>query len=555
MSTQQNNFYKAALYLRLSKDDENEGESSSISTQRNILKDYAKSHGIVIVDEYVDDGYSGTNYDRPAFKRMIADIEAERVNCVITKDLSRLGRNSSRTADILDEYFPTHNVRYISVIDGYDSLTLTNGNILATPFMLLMNEMYARDISNKIRSSFQTKMENGEYVGSFAPYGYKKDNENGNKNHLVIDYKVSHIVKEMFQMAADGINPKKIAEHFNTKGISTPAVYRCSTRPYLNVSDISKRQEWTSSMVCKMLRNEVYLGKTVQGKTTKVSFKSKVTQPKKREDWIVVDGTHEPLITEEVFRMVRNRSISRRSLPTKGFKNIFSGIAKCADCGRNMTTAPTRKKGSTYNLTCGGYKTYGAKECGNHFIDYDVLYNIVIDELRFWFQLSEDSKQAIIKELEEAENKKLLQNNSHNSKNTVLQMETRVQELKELIGKIYEDYAFNKITETAYEMLSAKYEEEYKSLEISITEIKKHEKTETSQSDLYRQFFTLLNEITEINSLSVDILRKFIDRIEIGQGYYETDENGIKKKHQKIKIYYRFIGCIGDENKKPYISS
>lgn len=182
MRTQQSNIlYKAALYLRLSKDDENVNESSSISTQRSILREYAKTKGILVIDEYIDDGYSGTNYDRPDFNRMLRDIEKGLINCVITKDLSRLGRNSSKTADLLDEYFPSHHVRYIAVIEGYDTLRLTNGSIMAAPFMLLMNEMYARDISNKIRSSFQIKMEKGEYIGSFAPYGYKKDTEHGKK--------------------------------------------------------------------------------------------------------------------------------------------------------------------------------------------------------------------------------------------------------------------------------------------------------------------------------------------------------------------------------------
>lgn len=543
MSTQQNNIiYHAALYLRLSKDDENVGESSSISTQRNILREYANTHGIIVADEYIDDGYSGTNYDRPNFQRMMRDIENGTINCVITKDLSRLGRNSAKTADLLDEYFPCHSVRYIAVIEGYDSLQLTNGIVMTTPFMILMNEMYARDISNKIRSSFQAKMEKGEYIGSFAPYGYKKDTENGNKNHLIIDYKVSYIVQEIFQMAADNYSPKKIAEYLNDKGIATPAVYRCSARPYLNIDNYSKRKKWTSSIICKMLKNRIYLGHTIQGKTTKVSFKSKAIQSKKEDDWVEVKNTHEPLITEEIYNTVRKRSISRRCPPNKGFTNIFSGIAKCADCKRNMTTTISRKKGSTYNLSCGGYKTYGAKECSNHFIDYDLLYDTVLQELRFWLSLSSDTRDSIVRKLEQQERNRKNEQSGSAVMRLLDRTEQRIQEVTGLMKKLYEDYSFGKITRTTYESLSIEYESEHDSLKQTIAEIKNQLQPNTEKSNLYRKFFSLLDEVTEISTLTPLLLKKLIDRIEIEQGVYTKDENGGDIKHQKIKIYYRFIG-------------
>ncbi len=540
----QQRIYRAGLYLRLSKDDENSGESSSISTQRNILQEFAKAHNIIIKDEYVDDGFSGTNYDRPDFQRMISDIENGVINCVITKDLSRLGRNSSKTSELLDEYFPSHGVRYIAVIEGYDTFNLTNGSIMTAPFMLLMNEMYARDISNKIRSSFQAKMEKGEYIGSFAPYGYKKDIEHGNKNHLVIDYQVSHIVQEMFQMAVEGHSPKEIAEHLNNKGVVTPAVYRCLSRPYLDVDNYSKRKAWTSSIVCKMLKNRVYLGHTQQGKTRKVSFKSKCIQANKEHEWIEVQNTHEPIITDEIYNIVRNRSVARRNKPTKDFTNIFSGIAKCADCGRNMTTAPTRKKGCTYNLACGGYKSYGARECSNHFIDYDLLYNTVLQEIQLWLSLSQDDRNAIIEDLEKAEqspNKDVL-----NTVQAIKRLEQRTQEVSLLIKKAYEDFSFGRMPEGIYSNLSKEYETEYQSLEQSINEMKKSLQTDTSKSNSYNDFFALLDEITKVDTLSVALLNKLIDRIEIGQGYYQKDDSGKKIKHQYIKIYYRFIGCTDE---------
>ena len=533
--------FKTALYLRLSKDDEGTGESSSITTQRGILRDYAKTHDMHVVDEYVDDGFSGTNYERPAFKRMVEDIEAGKVNCVITKDLSRLGRNSARTSDLLDEYFPAHGVRYISVIDGYDSLHLTSGVVMTAPLMMAMHEMYARDIICKIRTSFKSKMENGEFIGNFAPYGYQKDPEN--KNHLVVDYQASLVVQEIFRMAADGHPPSEIAQYLNRKKVPTPAMYRCLNRPYLNIDNYSERKEWTSSGLCKILRDTVYLGHTSQGKTVKVSFKSRTTQQKSPDEWIVVKNTHEPIISEDLFQAVRRRTVARRFLPTKGFENVFSGIARCPDCGRTMTTAPSRKKGVTYNLCCGGYKSYGAKECSNHFISYDFLYDVVLQELRGWLSLSDEDRELIIDELRRGEAQRQQQQNS-GLMQSIEKLERRAQELSMLLKRIYEDYAFNRVSEAMYEKLSADYDSELSSVEASVRLLRQRLEPSTVDIDSYQKFFDLLNDVGEITVLTKPLLRKFIDRIEVGQGEYVEDEHAKRRKMQKVKIFYKFIGQI-----------
>ncbi len=539
MSRQQT-IYKTAFYMRLSKDDENRGEdeSQSIRNQRKVLQEFAKRQNLTVVGEYVDDGYSGTNFDRPDFRRMIADIEAGYINCVITKDFSRLGRNSARGLDYIDEWFPKHGVRYISVIEGYDSFNLTGGAAMTAPMMLFMGEMYARDISSKIRASLSGKMQNGEYISAFAPYGYKKDS--ANKNHLVVDWEVAPIVQKIFEMAANGHAPQEIAEYLNSKGVATPAVYRCLKRPYLDVDAYSTRKEWTSGMICKMLKNEVYLGRTVHGKTRKVSFKSKESVNNPRNAWIRVDGTHEALISEEIYNLVRNRSVSRRSKPNKGFENVFSGIAKCADCGRNMSTAPSRKKGSTYNLCCGGYKHYNSKECSNHFIDYDLLYDAVLKELQGWLSLSEEDKKEIVSDLE-AEEKQLQQERANSSGlQSLEQLEAEKAKTGTLVQKLYEDYAFGRVSAVMYENLSKGYEERLTSLERSINELKQRFVVDTAKRDAYTDFFALLDEVTEVKELTKPLLRKLIDRIEVEQGYYERDENGKRIKKQKIRIYYKF---------------
>ena len=518
--------YAAGLYMRLSKDDEGSSESSSISTQRNILREFAKAHNITVGDEYIDDGYSGTNYDRPDFRRMIADIEDGRINCVITKDLSRLGRNSAKTSELLDEYFPSRGIRYIAVIEGYDSLNLTNGTLMTAPFMLLMNEMYARDISGKIRSSLHIKMEKGDYIGSFAPYGYKKDIEHGNKNHLVIDYQVSYIVQVIFRMAYEGKTPKEIADNLNNAGIAAPAVYRSLKRPYLG--SYSNLGKWTSSSVCKMLRNRVYLGHTQQGKTTKVSFKSRDIRTNSREEWIEVKNTHEPLVTEEMYRIVRNRCTARRNQPANGFKNIFSGIAKCADCGHNMTTVPSRTKGTVCNLACGSYKSRGKEVCSNHFIDYGLLYNIVLQEIKFWISRADGDIRTIEEEaVREKYNSTVI--------GEVNKSERRMQEVTLLIKKIYEDFSFGRISEEMYKKLSEEYEAEYKSLKITAKAAKNQLHPENNSS---YDFPALINEMRAAETLSDTLLKNLIGCIEVEQGEYD----GIKR--QCIKIYYRFIGNV-----------
>lgn len=294
--------YTAALYMRLSKED-GAGESSSIASQREILRRFTRENGIAVFDEYADDGYSGTNFNRPEFIRMKEDIEKGYINTVLVKDLSRLGRNSARTADLIDEYFPRKNVRFISVTDGYDSAQTAGGMMLAAPIMLAVHEIYARDTSNKIKSSFREKMRAGKYIGSFAPYGYIKDPQD--KNHIIINSTVSHIVCEIFEEAVCK-TPSEIAEKLNGKNIASPMQYRQTG------SVNSYEPAWTASSVNKILRNPVYTGDMVQGKTAKISFKSAKTMENPKENWIIAKDTHEAIISRELFEKVQQVRRKRR---------------------------------------------------------------------------------------------------------------------------------------------------------------------------------------------------------------------------------------------------
>ena len=288
--------YRGALYIRLSREDGNR-ESAGIESQRLLLRDYAQRGNFQIVEEYVDDGYSGTSYDRPAFGRMLADIEAGRINLVIVKDLSRLGRNYIATGELTEIYFPEHRVRLIAVNDGYDSARAIDD---MAPFRHVMNEMYARDISRKIRTALHAKARDGQYIGSFAPYGYRKSASD--KHRLEPDEDAAVWVRRIFSMAAEGAATKEIADALNQRKIPIPLDYR-----KIQQGEAITLRSWTPSGICKILRNPTYLGHTVQGKSEKLSLKSKRSHTKPREEWIVIKNTHVPLVSDEIFALAQRR--------------------------------------------------------------------------------------------------------------------------------------------------------------------------------------------------------------------------------------------------------
>lgn len=335
-----------ALYIRLSREDGMGRESNSVVTQRTILCSFAKGAGLTDLREYVDDGYSGTDTHRPAFLSMQADIEKGMVDTVIVKDLSRLARNSGVSNALIDEYFPLHKVRFISVSEGIDTAKDGMGAVFA-PLANMMHEFYSRDISGKIRASLYAKMDEGRFVGSRAPLGY-----------YVRDGKLypdddADTVRRIFALTALGYSA-------------------CELSDMLSLS---------AKKVRRVVRDPVYLGLLEQGKTRKLSFKSRISVTVPKDERHRVLRTHKPLVTEELFRSA-NRMLEKRSRPRSSFENIFSGIAYCADCGSRMSTVGTRRKGSPCALACSRYKRFGADACTNHHIDYLTLCKSVVDAIR-----------------------------------------------------------------------------------------------------------------------------------------------------------------------------
>ena len=370
---QRNNY--AAFYMRLSKEDSGSGESVSIENQRKILNRYMNEKGFDFYGEYIDDGYSGTTLERPALKRLTEDISKGEIGVVLTKDFSRLGRNAGRTLNLIDDFFTRNKVRFIAVTDGIDTINEDSHTIWMTPFISAITEAYAADISRKINASLNAKVLNGEFIGAFPPFGYKKDKKN--KNQIIPDEESAQIVKTIFSLAKEGIKTSEIAEALNEKLLPTPSKYRADKYGYT----MKIKSEWTNNMVKKILCNEIYIGTMVQGKTHKPNFKAKYTAYIPKEKWVKVENTHTALIDKETWMLVRKTAKKRQNTNGNGFENVFSGFVKCADCGKSMSTSISGSKVKTVNLVCGGYKLYGKKACTDHRINYGDLYNIVLNHI------------------------------------------------------------------------------------------------------------------------------------------------------------------------------
>lgn len=346
------NSYLAAVYLRLSRDDGDKVESDSIRNQRSLLRDFANQHNdITLVKEYIDDGYSGANFERPGFQKMLEDAKEHKINCIIVKDLSRLGRNYIETGRYLEKIFPVLGIRFIAVNDHYDSADTENdADQIIVPFKNLINDAYCRDISIKIRSQFDVKRKRGQFISNYACYGYKKDPDN--KNHLVIDEYAAEIVRTIFNMKLDGFSAQNIAADLSDMGVLIPTEYKRSCGiNYNNGFRAGKNPKWDAGTVLRILKNELYTGTMVQGKTRKINYKVKACQMIEPENWIRVEGTHEPIISREVFETVqRLMALDTRTSPEEESIYVFSGLLRCGDCGQNMVRRSVKKKGKTLLL-------------------------------------------------------------------------------------------------------------------------------------------------------------------------------------------------------------
>lgn len=537
MREQQN--YRAAIYCRLSSEDGADHESMSIGNQRALLTEYVEKQGWEVVDTYIDDGFSGTNFDRPGFQRMIADIEKGRINLVITKDLSRLGRNYIMCGQYTEIYFPERHVRYIALNDGVDTLNQTSSMDI-TPFKHILNDMYAKDISTKIKSTLHTKARRGEYLGALDPYGYLRHPDD--KHKLIINEETAPIVRRIFEMSAAGMGSRSICTVLNDEGILSPAEYtRFRKHDPTKDGEFVRKRFWCQTYLRSILKNEMYVGCMVQGRQYTPSYRSKKREPVPKEDWIVVPDMHEPIVTRELFDETQKKMQARKKvIKPLDEPRLFSGLFYCEACGTAMRQHTTGNGKYTYFI-CGKHHAIGKLACSSHYINYDIFYQVIQEDIRRNAKLfSEDSEQAAKKlmELKCADEQK----QAAKMKRDLTSAKKRLADLDVKLKRAYEDNMNGKLPDHIFSMFIADYDAERAGLRSSISDMEKAlEKVRDAKSDIDR-FAALIKKYTSFEELDRFMLNELIDRITI----YETPGMGRNRigKEKTITIYYKFVGAI-----------
>lgn len=497
--------YRAALYIRLSKEDENEGPSESVTNQKSLLEGFVKEQRIAVYNTYIDDGWSGTSFDRPAFGRMIADIEEKKVNMVITKDLSRLGRDYIMTGHYMERYFPEKRVRYISLLDGIDTGVDSSANDI-TPFRAIMNDMYAKDISKKIKSVKRDKQRKGQFIGGKALYGYKLHPTE--KNTIIIDGCAAENVRRIFNMALSGMSCRQIAAQLNEDKIPPPAVYAGltagKTGPYSGL--------WSSERISEMLQNETYIGNMVQGRSVKISYKSKkcIKQPKK--DWIVVENTHEPIIDAETFCKVQQMINSRRHTRNRTYDFLLKGMIFCRECGCPLAVL-NRKNAAGEDVlyfVCRTYQRFTkAGVCSCHTIKADtVTCAVIIDKVREVCLRYLAADVLLPPALEAAETVE----NPQRYAAEIMSLRAKLDNLTSNLDRIYTDRLSGLLSDTDFERIYRRTKEERSALEEKLCVL---ERERRDCKDCTEEAKMLVREFIDSAYASREVLVSLIERVEL----------------------------------------
>lgn len=533
---------RTAIYCRLSKDDMLQGDSESIKTQKAMLTQYAKEHGFFVVEVYVDDGWSGLNFDRPDFNRMLDDIEAGKIDVVITKDLSRLGRDHLKVGHFTEIYFPMKNVRYIAVNDMVDT---SNKNNDIAALKNVMNEFYSRDNSRKIRSSIRARAKAGLYRTSFNPIGYRKSLDNHNK--LVVDEETAWIVKRIFELAVEGYGAHKIATLFRKEQVPCPSWWLHSR----GEKDYSKRFEkpenryvWSHTVIQNIIKNPLYLGHTIMCKTETV-FKVGVTKKTAEADRVRVDNTHEPLVTQEIFDLANQKIISRKREDTSGNVSIFAGLIKCGTCGKAMSQRYWGKDKHRI-FVCTTYAE-NTKACTDHRIFYEDLYKAVLEDIQYHASLAyEDRDKAVA--LAVKMNARADGSRGKSNESKLKQARKRYDEVTKLFDRLYEDSLSGRISNENFTRLIEKYQSEQEQL-LGQIEALEHvfQEVRDNQANAV-QWADLMASYAGIQKLNAENLNLLVERIEV---FNRTETDGVAE--QVIKVCYRFGGYIGERTFKAKI--
>ena len=522
-----------ALYARLSKDDDLVGDSNSIVHQKEILAKYAKEHGFTNIEFYVDDGFSGTNFNRPDFQRMMADAEEGKISTVIVKDMSRFGRDYIMVGYYTEIYFSNLDIRFIAINDNVDSNIQTENDL--TPFKNVFNEWYARDTSKKIRAVFKAKGNSGKHLTTNPPFGYKKDPND--KDKWIIDEEAAATVRRIFQMYVDGYRISEIGHKLTEEKVETPILYYMNRGIKTNARS-EYPEIWDLMSIKYILSQTAYAGHTVNFQTAVKSYKTKKQIRLPKEDWIIYRNTQEPIIDEKTFETVQQMRKVKRARTKYNEPNMFSGLLYCADCGNHLTIQRMARNRKMDNFSCATYRKKKKGLCSCHRILVSDLETIVKEDLQkvceyVLFHEKEFTDEYL------SGSKRETEKFQSKTKAELKRLSERQEEIVRIIRKLYEDNVNGRITDERFDFLAKSYEDEGNDLKTKIQELKNALASSVQEEEKLSMFLKVVKSYTEIEELTPEILNSFIEKIYIG----ETEKYD-GRKMQEVEIVYKFVGAI-----------
>ncbi len=522
-----------ALYCRLSKDDELVGDSNSIVHQKEMLAKYAKEHGFTNTEFYVDDGYSGTNFNRPDFQRMMSDVEEGKIRTVIVKDMSRFGRDYIMVGYYTEIYFGNCNVRFIAVNDGVDSNVQTENDL--TPFKNVFNEWYAKDTSKKIRAVFKAKGNSGKHLSTNPPFGYIKDPND--KEKWIIDEEAAETVKRIFQMFVDGMRMPEIARKLTEEKVETPQLYNLHRgRKIHRLSEFP--EIWSVASVKGILDQIAYAGHTVNFQTTKKSFKNKKQVRLPKDQWVICENTQEPIIDGKTFETVQQMRKTKRAYTKFNEPNMFSGLLYCADCGNRLTIQRVAKHRNMDNFTCATYRKKKKGLCSSHRILVSDLERVVQCDLHKVCEYVILHEKEFVDEYLSG-SKKETEKFQTRAKAELKRLSDRQDEIGRIIRKLYEDNVNGRITDERFDFLVKSYEDEGQELKRQMQDLKRSLTDSEQDEEKLSKFLNMVKTYSEIRELTPEILNSFVEKIIISETEWYAE-----RKMQEVKIIYKFIGAI-----------
>ena len=521
-----------ALYCRLSRDDELQGDSNSILNQKAILQKYADDNGFTNTQCFVDDGYSGTTFDRPAWNRLSAMIDEGLIGTIIVKDMSRLGRDYLQVGMYTEMVFPNADIRFIAINNGVDSINGTENDM--TPFINIFNEFYAKDTSRKIRAVFKFKGLSGKPLCTNPPYGYIKDPED--KNHWIIDEEAANVVREIFHLCVSGYGPQQIAREMMRRGYMNPTAYaRANGRTPPDNRTLGDDYTWQNSTISHILTRMEYLGHTVNFKTYRKSYKNKKQLKNDPAQWQIFENTHEAIIDRETFDIVQRIRDGRRRITPMGEMPILSGMVFCADCGKKLYQVRGRNLPQKEYMVCSTYRKIKGG-CSSHQIRNEVLERLLLDGIQTVTAYAREHEADFV-ELITQKSQSELDKSLRDGKRELEQAQARIRKLDDIIQRLYEDNLEGKVSDERFARMTANYEEEQKGLESRVAELKKLLATEKDRSVNVDHFLTLVRKYTDVQELTAEIVREFVEKVYVYQA-----ERIDGQKVQRIRIVWNCIG-------------